>query len=83
MDIFVGHNTDKDGLENIPTDPDMLLKSPKKRIRKRYPVIPKNCPMCSKEVKYLNDHIKMSTRRNLQKILFAMIVEKCLVNERS
>ena len=41
MDIFVGHNVDKDGLENIPTYPDMLLKSPKKRIRKRYPVIPK------------------------------------------
>ena len=58
MDIFVGHNVDKDGLENIQTDPDILLKSPKKRIRKSYPVIPKNCPICSKEVKYLNDHIK-------------------------
>ena len=58
MDIFGGHSFNKDGIENIQTDPDILLKSPKKRIRKSYPVIPKNCPICSKEVKYLNDHIK-------------------------
>jgi hypothetical protein len=50
MNIYIGHNSE--------TNPDMVVKSPKKRIRKRYPVLPKNCPICSKEVKYLNDHIK-------------------------
>ena len=51
----------EEGLVKIETEPDidqMLISKKKARKKNDNPVIPKVCPICAKEVKYLNGHIK-------------------------